>query len=152
MVRISLDSNILIYAEGTDDLAKRDIVIALISRVGPENLLLTMQAAGETLRWLMGRGKLDPRLAVQKMQKWFAQSTSLPMTVECFHTACSIIEKHSFQLWDAAILAASAEANANILMSEDMQHGFVWQGVTIVNPFKLSNEELQSLFPQNTFH
>ena len=150
--KISLDSNILIYAEGTDDIAKRNIVIPLIDRIGRDNLLLTMQAAGETLRWLIGRGKLDPRVAIRKMQRWFAQSTTLPMSVSCFNSACHIIERHSFQIWDAAILAASAEANADVLLSEDMQHGFTWQGVTIVNPFKLTEKELLELVPQKTLH
>jgi predicted nucleic acid-binding protein len=33
------------------------------------------------------------------------------------------------------ILAAAAEAGCRLLVSEDMQAGFTWGGVTIVNPF-----------------
>ena len=152
MTRISLDSNILIYAEGTDDLAKRDVVIPIVARVGQKSLFLTMQAAGETLRWLIGKGKLDRKIALQKMDWWLSQSTPLPMSVNSFKTACQLIDAHSFQLWDAVILAASAEAEADVLLSEDMQHGFSWRGVTIINPFKLSSLELLTLIPEKTVH
>lgn len=152
MTRVVLDSNILIYAEGTDDLSKRDVVVPLIERIGSENLLLPMQAAGETLRWLIRKGKLDRSVAVRKIEWWLAQSEALPMSVEAFQKACELVERHSLQVCDAVILAASAEAEASVLLSEDMQHGFRWKGVTIVNPFNLSLKELLSLFPPRTLH
>lgn len=114
MLKISVDSNILIYAEGTDDLAKRDIVIPIIGRIGSDSLLLTLQAAGETLRWLVVRGKLDKHVAMAKMQFWFSQATLLPMTISSFKMASQIMDQHSFQLWDAVILAGSAEVDADI--------------------------------------
>ena len=33
------------------------------------------------------------------------------------------------------ILSAASNADCQILLSEDMQDGFTWGGVTIVNPF-----------------
>ena len=54
--RFSMDSNILIYAEGTDDLVKRDRALLTIGRIGTGNIVLPMQTAGETLRWLMRKG------------------------------------------------------------------------------------------------
>lgn len=33
------------------------------------------------------------------------------------------------------MLSASAEAGAAMLLSEDMQDGFVWRGLTVVNPY-----------------
>lgn len=152
MVRVALDSNILIYAEGTDDLSKRDVVVPLIERIGRANLLLPMQAAGETLRWLIRKGKLDPSAAVRKIEWWLAQSVALPVSVEAFQKACGLVERHRFQLWDAVILATSAEAEVSILLSEDMQHGFGWGGVIIVNPFSLDPRELLALFPPQTLH
>jgi predicted nucleic acid-binding protein len=152
VVRVALDSNILIYAEGTDDLSKRDVVVPLIARIGPENLLLPMQAAGETLRWLIRKGKLDRSVAVRRIEWWFAQSEALPVSVEAFRTACGLVERHSFQVWDAIVLAASAEAEASVLLSEDMHHGFRWGGVIVINPFNLSSKELLALFPPQTLH
>lgn len=42
---------------------------------------------------------------------------------------------HQIDTWDALILAVAAEHRCTMLLSEDMQHGFVWRGVCVVNPF-----------------
>jgi predicted nucleic acid-binding protein len=33
------------------------------------------------------------------------------------------------------MLAAAADAGCRLLLSEDLQEGFTWRGVTVVNPF-----------------
>ncbi len=48
--------------------------------------------------------------------------------------ALELAVQHRFQIYDAVILTAAAEAECEMLYSEDMQHGFVWRGVKIVNP------------------
>jgi predicted nucleic acid-binding protein len=42
---------------------------------------------------------------------------------------------HQFALWDAIMLAAAGASGCRLLLSEDMQDGFIWRGVTIRNPF-----------------
>jgi len=37
--------------------------------------------------------------------------------------------------WDAVILSTAAESRCRVLLSEDLQDGFIWSGVTVVNPF-----------------
>jgi predicted nucleic acid-binding protein len=48
---------------------------------------------------------------------------------------------HQYALWDAIMLAASAQAGCRLLLSEDMQAGFIWRGVAIQHPFAGSNHE-----------
>lgn len=38
------------------------------------------------------------------------------------------------QFWDALILSAAADAGCTLLLSEDMHHGFVTRGLTVLNP------------------
>jgi len=42
---------------------------------------------------------------------------------------------HQMQIWDGLVLAVAAEHRCRILLSEDLQHGFTWRGVSVVNPF-----------------
>jgi predicted nucleic acid-binding protein len=49
--------------------------------------------------------------------------------------ALRLAEGATLGVWDAVILAATNECGCTLLISEDMQHGFRWKGVTIVNPF-----------------
>lgn len=46
-----------------------------------------------------------------------------------------IQERHRLSFWDALILAAAAKAGAARLLSEDLNHGQVIEGVTIMNSF-----------------
>lgn len=150
--RFALDSNILIYAEGAQDASKRDIAIALVNRLGPGHVHLPLQAVGETLRWLITRGRLDRREAVDRIEGWRERCAILPMTSEAFGQAVDLIRIHGFHVWDAVILAACAEAEIDVLLSEDMQHGFTWRGVTVVNPFLLTSGDLLELVPQRPLH
>ena len=43
--------------------------------------------------------------------------------------------EHHFDIWDAIILSAAAQAQCEILLSEDGHDGFHWRGVTVINPF-----------------
>lgn len=42
---------------------------------------------------------------------------------------------HGLPIWDALILSVAAESHRRLLLSEDLQQGFTWRGVTVVNPF-----------------
>ena len=58
-----------------------------------------------------------------------------PTLASTFSDAVDLATEHKLQIFHAIILTASAEAGCRLLLSEDMQDGFVWRGVTVVNPF-----------------
>src|SRR5438309_751380 len=43
---------------------------------------------------------------------------------------------------DAVILASAADAGCRLLLSEELQEGFTWSGVTVTNPFVASRHPL----------
>ena len=45
--------------------------------------------------------------------------------------------RYQFSLWDSLIIAAAKKAHASELITEDLQHGQVIDGLEIVNPFKV---------------
>lgn len=54
-------------------------------------------------------------------------------------TASELVRLHHLQTFDAIIIAASEEAGASVLLSEDMQDGRVVAGLRILNPFNPAN-------------
>jgi predicted nucleic acid-binding protein len=50
--------------------------------------------------------------------------------------AMELAVAHKFARWDAIMLAAAAASGCRVFLSEDMQDGFTWRGVTIRNPFR----------------
>lgn len=49
--------------------------------------------------------------------------------------AIEIHRQHCLSFWDALILSSAIHGKANVLMSEDLQHGFRLEMTEIVNPF-----------------
>jgi predicted nucleic acid-binding protein len=49
--------------------------------------------------------------------------------------AMELVASHRLSFRDAIMLAAAAQTGCRLLVSEDMQDGFTWRGVTIRNPF-----------------
>jgi predicted nucleic acid-binding protein len=49
--------------------------------------------------------------------------------------SCDLIKRHGLDVWDSIVIAASQLSGCRTLLSEDLQDGFVWNGVTICNPF-----------------
>ena len=59
----------------------------------------------------------------------------MPLTAVTHETALELARDHGLAFYDALIVAAAIEAGCDTLFSEDMQHGRVIGGLTIVNPF-----------------
>ena len=49
--------------------------------------------------------------------------------------ALRLSDRYGFSIWDGLIVAAALEARCSTLLTEDMQHGQVVEGVRIENPF-----------------
>ncbi len=53
-----------------------------------------------------------------------------------------IQDRYSFSWWDSQIVAAAQKANCSILLTEDLQHEQVLDGVKIINPFLTKIEQI----------
>jgi predicted nucleic acid-binding protein len=56
-------------------------------------------------------------------------------TWEAFQSAMDLSNDHGLQIWDALIFSVSAENHCRLLLSEDLQDGFTWRGVTVADPY-----------------
>lgn len=136
-MRIAVDTNVLAYAEGIGDNARHDASLNLLRRISPEYVLLPAQVLGELFRVLTGKAKCTPDMARSRILQWADSFEVMDSTWSAFQSAFDLTEDHGFQIWDALILSVAAENHCRILLSEDMQHGFTWRGVTVVNPYKI---------------
>ena len=49
--------------------------------------------------------------------------------------ASELQERHRLSFWDAMIIAAASKGGAETLLTEDLNHGQVMEGVRVCNPF-----------------
>lgn len=142
MTRLALDTNILAYLAGVSrdarDEAKIEQVRALIGDLGAKvSLVAPAQTLGELFVVLRrsGASAEEARAILLEFSESFATSASERRTVLA---AADLVVDHKLQFWDALILNAAADAGCSLLLSEDMQDGFVTRGLTVVNPLKES--------------
>jgi predicted nucleic acid-binding protein len=140
-ILISIDSNILIYSEGINDPQREALARACLASLPSTGLGIAVQALGELYRVLVRKANHPPQIAGQIVRQFEQFATPLPTTVTAFSDALSLVSKHNLQIWDAIILAVSAEHGCQCLLSEDMQEGFIWRGVEIINPLTPNGAE-----------
>ena len=64
-----------------------------------------------------------------------------PTTDAIINKASKLAHAHRLQLWDCVVCAASAEARAKVLLTEDMQDGRIFDSLRLMNPFVAANAQ-----------
>ena len=134
-MKIALDTNVLAYAEGTNGAAMRDKALSLIERLPPDAIVLPVQTLGELFNVLVRKAKRRPTRARAAVLSWRDAYDMVETSAAVMVNATDLATDHRLAIWDSVVLAASAEADCRLLLSEDLQDGFTWRGVTVVNPF-----------------
>src|SRR5262245_43964069 len=78
------------------------------------------------------RSRTDVRNALLAWRDSFPLAET---SAEVMLTAVDLAADHHLGIWDAVILSAASKVGCRLLLSEDLQDGFTWGGVTVVNPF-----------------
>ena len=136
----ALDTNVLAYAAGVRrveaDEAKIIQAALLIEPLLVEGeLVIPAQVQAELHNLLRRKGGLSASASATKVARYAVAATTIPTDASVLAEAFELADKHGLQTYDAIVLAASAQGGCDILYSEDMQHGFEWNGVMVVNPF-----------------
>jgi predicted nucleic acid-binding protein len=141
MPRLAFDSNFMAYAEGVDDRQRQELAARLVLALKFEEILVPLQAVGELLSVLVRKLRLNPSEAVLRAAVWLRYPTQ-ETNRSVIDGAMELVSRHSLQIWDSIILSAAEVGGASILLSEDMQDGFSWGQVTVINPFALRPSQL----------
>lgn len=134
-MRVALDTNLLAYAEGVGDAVRRDASLHLLGNLPSEAVILPAQTLGELYRVLSGKAGRDAAASRAAILNWADSYAIADSTWSAFQAALDLCADHRLSIWDALILSVAAENNCRLVLSEDMQHGFTWRGLTVVNPY-----------------
>ncbi len=133
-MRTALDTNVLAYAEGVNDKERELRAIRLTNALPSDTTFVSVQVLGELYNVLVRRGLARSR-AREALAQWSSTFIPVPTSLELMLLAARAASEHQLKIWDALVLAAAEGAGCSVLLSEDFQDGFVWQGVTVCNPF-----------------
>jgi predicted nucleic acid-binding protein len=134
-MKVALDTNVLAYAEGTNGPGMRDTALELIEQLPASAVVLPVQTLGELFNVLVRKAKRRPARARSAVLSWRDAYPTVDTSSAVMANATDLASTHGLTIWDSVVIAASAEAQCRLLLSEDLQEGFTWSGVTVTNPF-----------------
>lgn len=134
-MNVAVDSNVLAYAEGVNGAQNQQAAIALLRVLPPESTLVPVQALGELFAVLVRKARRSRADAAAAVLSWGDAFPLIETSNEILLAATDLAQSHQLGIWDAVMLSAAADARCRLLLSEDLQEGFTWHGVTVTSPF-----------------
>ena len=141
-MHVALDTNVLVYAEGLNGEPRRRQSLAMLKRLAPASTLLPVQVLGELFNVLTTRGGRSRAEARDAVLHWGDTFPLIETSSSVQLVAMHLADNHQLGIWDSLVLAAAADASCRLLLSEDLQDGFTWNGVTVANPFAVKRHAL----------
>ncbi len=135
-MRVALDTNVLVYAEGVNGAERAVAAQAALERHVADELVVPVQALAELFMVLTRKAKWPAARARAAVLAWHDACVVAETSTSVMLEAMDLSALHQYSLWDSVMLAAAAQAGCRVLLSEDMQAGFVWRGVEVRNPFQ----------------
>ena len=138
IAEVFVDTNVLLYSIDEDPAAaaKRQRAQQLILS---ERWGWSLQVAAEFFVNATSPKRpfrLSAAAALALVEGWFLMPTH-DLTPAVFRAAVDLQQRFGINYWDAALLAAAKTIGCGIVYSEDLNDGQIYDGVTVVNPFKL---------------
>ncbi len=143
-MKLALDTNILAYAEGTNGAAKKEEALGLIQKLPQGAVVLPAQTLCELFNVLVRKAGWTAAKAPIAILTWQDAFSVADTSATVVASAADLATDHGLSIWDAIVLAAAAEVQCRLLLSEDLQEGFTWRGVTVTNPFLPARHNLLS--------
>ena len=144
MVSAAIDTNVLVYAEAP--YGARAGVRELLKACPRDRTFVPAQALGELYDVLVQKSRVERALAKSIVGGWTSVFNVVETSAAVLDAGLELASEHRLQIWDSTILAAAASAGCSLLLTEDMQDGFHWRGVTVVDPFAENRSPLLDKF------
>ena len=141
-MRLALDTNVLAYAEGVNGAARKNTSLEIIAKLPANATFLPVQALGELFHVLVRKAGRSPERARAAILSWQDAFPLIETSPAILVAGTDLAARHNLSIWDAVIFAAAAAAGCRLLLSEDLQPGFTWNGVTVANPFSVAKHPL----------
>ena len=138
-MRRFFDTNVLVYAHGREDPVKRDLARAWVDEATAEDGFVVSTQVLAEFYWTAVRLKVMGKAQARDLVRVWSEHDTVVQTPDLLLRAISLHQDHSLAFWDALIVQAALEAQCDVLVTEDMQHGRRFGGLEVVNPFLASS-------------
>ena len=136
--KVFVDSNVLVYAHDGDAGKKQRQAAERLKGLWEDGSgRLSTQVLQEVYTTLTQKIKRPlPRSVAREVIRNYGQWVESAITPATVVRASEISEAWMLSFWDSMILAAAEQDEAEVLLTEDLNHGQVVAGIRILNPFR----------------
>lgn len=131
------DTNVLVYCMDAGDPRRQSLAIARLERALQEGrVVLSTQVLQEF--YAITTRKLQPPLPAGDARAQVERLATLDVlgsSAQGVLDAIELAERYRLQWWDALVLEAALRAQADVLVTEDGQHGQRFGKLVLENPF-----------------
>jgi predicted nucleic acid-binding protein len=133
--RTFFDTNVLVYTDDQASPAKQRRALEILDeRKQTQTGVVSLQVLQEYFVTVTRKYRVDPSAARRKIELFAAFDVVEPELSDIL-AAIDLHRLHRFSFWDALVIHCARRAGCKHVLSEDMQHGQVIDGIRIVNPF-----------------
>jgi predicted nucleic acid-binding protein len=136
MSKAFLDTNVLVYASDMDRPAKRDTARTLMQQISHDiPPCISTQVIQEFYVSTTRKLGIDP-LKAKDIIHSFRHMEIVTIDIHDINRAIegNILWQVSF--WDALIVVAAQKARCDVLYTEDLNHGQIFDALKVCNPFR----------------
>ncbi len=133
--RLTLDSNLLIYAADNTIGVRNKLAAQLVIACAAVDCVLTIQALSEFFHAVTRKGKLARAVAADQVRDWMSYFPIIAPNATALAAALDLNVSQRTGFWDGLLLATAEQAGCTLLLSEDMHDGMKFGGLTVRNPF-----------------
>ena len=135
--KIFVDTNILVYANDGSDKPKQERCKQIILEgIQNENMVLSTQVLSEF--FVTVTKKIEVPLPVDIAKKEIILLKAAEIVDVDYHSIVKAIQvsvKNKLSYWDSLVIASAVKAGCREIVTEDMNHAQVIEGVMLRNPF-----------------
>jgi predicted nucleic acid-binding protein len=135
---VLVDTNVLVYAYDPTDGAKRQRATLVLDQLGRQRRgAISTQIMGEFFVTATRKipSPLSPGDAERRLVNYRRSWTIFNLTPSIVLEAVAGLQRHSISYWDALIWATAKLNQVQDVLTEDLQHGLLLEGVRFQNPF-----------------
>lgn len=142
-VSVFIDTNVLLYIHDQRNPEKGRQSRIWLTTLGAKGQARTnLQSLSEMTHVLLRKKWLDGANTVYAVVDEFAILGSTPVTTVEVSRARQIHTSTGYAWWDCLLLASALELGCKYFLSEDLKDGQVIEGLTIIDPFAHSPEQI----------
>ena len=135
-----IDTNVFVYLfDETDDEKRRRAETIVYRALADGTGCISFQVVQEALHVIIRKLDAAPADARQVLDDVLIPLWRIDPSASLYRRGLRVQARYNLAFYDSLIVAGALEAGCRTLYSEDLQHGQQIAGLTIVDPFRVSD-------------